>query len=632
MLQAMRDNLKGTVAFIIVGFLAFIMAASLVNLSGNSHSTEHGEVATVNKQVITERDVQIGMMQERQNLQNQYGDSLPAEFLSEERLRAPVIQGLVVNKALIDKAASNGMVVPVKELDKLILQTPNFQEEGIFNRELFVENLRRIGHTPASYKNVLEETLIAEELRNAFTATAVLTPAYIEQAVALSQQKRDFSWLSLPLGDLPGQIQVADEEIQSYYDANKANYLTEERVAVEYIQVKVSDFNEQLIVTEEELQSQYQAEISQIEKTTEREAAHILIEGDSDEAQEKLAQVQEKLSAGEDFSALAAAYSDDFGSKGNGGFLGTTTGDAFPEAFEAALLELGEGEVSGPVQIDGATHIIKLLRVKKTEIPTFDASRGRIEAELKNLQAEERFIETVAALKDLAYNADNLADVAEQLALSVEKTALFTRAGNLDPVLGDRLVLDAAFSEQVLTQGFTSDVLELTPQHALVLNLIEHQPVRTLSLEEKRDDIIAQLQLSQAKTQLREQLDGYISALSAGSTLSELAEQHQLTMNKQVGAERNSSTVDQALISHVFSLSRPTDDKPVLSTIYLENNDLALVSLTAVTDADFNSLTEEEQRSIRLSLSRGLSTIEYQAWQSLLLDEADVTYKAGAAY
>ena len=625
MLQNMRNNMKGTVAFMIVGFLAFIMAASLVDLSGTGYGTHYNsDIATVNGEVITERDLQIALGQERQRLQAQFGNSLPAEFLSDERLRGPVLESLVQRTVLLDKANNGSMTVSDSGLDKLITEMPEFQNNGRFDANLFVQNIRQIGYTPMSFRALLRDDVITNQLRNGLVSTAFVTDRELKQLVALSRQTRDFSWITLPLADLPEQMTVSAEEIQSYYDENKSLYNTQEKISVEYIELKVSDIADTLEISEGEIQQQYQQEVNDYALSTEREAAHIMIEGDDDAAQKKLAEVQEKLAAGEDFAALAADYSDDFGSKESGGNLGVTTGDAFPDAFEAALVELSVGDVSEPIQVDNATHIIKLLSLKENTPPTFEESQARIESELKSLQAEEIFIEQLTELKDLTYNAESLKEVAEQLDLTAQTSGLFTRAGGDEAVLRDNRVVDAAFSDQVLQEGYTSDVLELSPDHIVVINLLEHQPVRTLTLDEKRTELEAELKLAKAKEQVAKQAAELQAALESGTALDILAEKNDLPLNKEVAISREGSGQPPELVEHIFSLSRPESDKPVHSSLYLSNNDYVLVSLLAVADAVFDDLTEEEQRGARLSLARSASTDEFRAWQSLIVDKADV--------
>ena len=629
MLQSMRNNFKGTIAFIIVGFLAFIMAASLVTLTGNEGSHQNfDDVAKVNEQVITDRDLQVGIAQERQRLQAQLGDNIPPSFISDERLRGPVLNNLIQRSVLIDKALQGSMTISDTEIGSLIVQTDQFKIDGVFNPQAFMQNVSQIGHTPVSYRELLLENIVAGQLQDALVNTAFLTEPMIKNTVALSRQSRDISWLTLPLKDLPETMNVSDEEITSHYEANKSDYLTREKVSIEYISMSVDDFLDEAEVVEEDIEQQYQQEVAQLNSAFEREAAHIMIENGSDDAEQRIQEVADKLAAGEAFEALVQEYSDDTGSKDDGGNLGTSTGDVFPEAFEQALAELEVGAVSEAIDIDGNTHFIKLLSVAEEPIPTLEESRERIISELKTVLAEEIYIERLTDIKDVAYNAENLATVAEDFDTTVGTTELFTRNGGEDLILSDRRVIEAAFSDAVLADGFT-EVLELSNTEVVVINLLEHEPVRTLTLDEKREDILAELKLEKAKETLESKAQTLTEALNNGKSLSEIAEEEGLFVQSQDDITRNEQGVDRQLIDYVFNMDRPNTDESLFSSTLLVTNDYALVELKAVSDADFDSFTNEEKANIRRSFARGASLSEFQAWLNALQAKAEIEYLAG---
>jgi len=90
---------------------------------------------------------------------------------------------------------------------------------------------------------------------------------------------------------------------------------------------------------------------------------HILIKATQQtqaEALKKANEVLAKVKAGGDFAALAKQYSDDTGSKNNGGDVGwiTATSSFVPEFSEAAR-KLKKGEIAGPVPTMFGYHIMK---------------------------------------------------------------------------------------------------------------------------------------------------------------------------------------------------------------------------------------------------------------------------------
>jgi peptidyl-prolyl cis-trans isomerase D len=426
-------------------------------------------------------------------------------------------------------------------------------------------------------------------------------------------------------------VTVSEDEVSTHYEENKSSYLSEEQVAIEYIDLNIASIEKDITIDEESIREQYQQFTDSFASSTEREAAHIMIEGDDDAAAEKIATVTQKLAAGEDFSTIATEYSDDFGSRDNGGSLGLSAGDAFPEEFEAALLNLTEGQVSEPTKIDNATHFIKLVAVIEKGAPSYDEQKLIIEAELKRTKAETQFIQDAEALEELAYNADTLEQVAEQLGVEAGKTALFTRTSAEAAVLQDSRVVTAAFSEQVVQEKHASDLIELSGDRVVVIKLLEHKPIRTLSLEEKREEILAALKLEKAKTQIASQAKDIREALDSGKDIAVVAQENNLTVATQVAAQRNAADVPSELLSAIFEMPTPESEKTALLGQHIDNGDYVIVSLSQVNDGSVEDLAEAEKSSLRSNLSSSLSGDEYRAWQAFQREQASVEIYRSAA-
>jgi parvulin-like peptidyl-prolyl isomerase len=78
------------------------------------------------------------------------------------------------------------------------------------------------------------------------------------------------------------------------------------------------------------------------------------------EALARIIEVKQKLDAGGDFAALAAEYSEDPGSKAQGGELGWFGKGQMVAEFENAAYALQPGQVSDPVKTQYGYHLIKL--------------------------------------------------------------------------------------------------------------------------------------------------------------------------------------------------------------------------------------------------------------------------------
>ena len=81
-----------------------------------------------------------------------------------------------------------------------------------------------------------------------------------------------------------------------------------------------------------------------------------------DEIIAKLNKIKQDILAGESFESQARIYSDDPGSASKGGLYTNISKGKMVKQFEAAALNLAEGEISEPVESDFGYHLIQLVK------------------------------------------------------------------------------------------------------------------------------------------------------------------------------------------------------------------------------------------------------------------------------
>ncbi len=112
------------------------------------------------------------------------------------------------------------------------------------------------------------------------------------------------------------------------------------------------------------------------------EAAHILVRDTTNKGKHKIDSIYTKLLNKEKFEDLAKKYSEDPGSKNNGGNLGKFKANRMVKPFSNAAFGLkNEGDFSKPFKTRFGWHIVKLL--KKHPIKSFEEMKSELKNKIK---------------------------------------------------------------------------------------------------------------------------------------------------------------------------------------------------------------------------------------------------------
>lgn len=141
------------------------------------------------------------------------------------------------------------------------------------------------------------------------------------------------------------------------------------------------------------------------------QAFHILFLNTKGTPEERMAlakQVRDRLVAGESFAKLAAEFSDDPGTRGQGGRLPPfTKGEMDPE-FEKAAFALKKGEISQPVVSQFGVHLIQVTQHAPARLTTWEEAAPGIMADLREKYVGEQRDAVLGELSEKARAGVNM--------------------------------------------------------------------------------------------------------------------------------------------------------------------------------------------------------------------------------
>lgn len=102
---------------------------------------------------------------------------------TQKRVRQEVLQEMIVEELLAQKAAEMGLVVTDLELASEIHHTQAFQRNGAFEQRAYFEAVRsHFNMTPRQYEDMRRKSMLALKLRQFVFLSAKLTPAEVVAA------------------------------------------------------------------------------------------------------------------------------------------------------------------------------------------------------------------------------------------------------------------------------------------------------------------------------------------------------------------------------------------------------------------------------------------------------------------
>ena len=633
MLQAIRNLFKSWIVIAIFGVLV-VVAFLFFGIEGYFSQSNATWVAKVDGHEISQQDFTTALNNARQQQLNQPGSTIdPSEF-EKPAFKEDVLKRVINRQLLINANDEYGIKVPDVEVRDQIASYPIFQVNGKFDSSSYLAWLAQQGKTATQFQDEIRSDLATQQVPQAIVATAFATKAEADAFLRLQLQTRDFSYVELPApAPTEQEQQVTDAQVADYYKQHQADFMTPEEVSVDYIDLDAATMKATPDLSDKALQARYNKEKSRFVSPPQWDVSHILIklpakptDAQKQEALAKAQKVEALAKApGADFAKLAEQYSDDLGSKRQGGDLGwLSKGDAGPE-FQAALDKMKKGDVSDPVLTSDGYHVIDVRDMREGHTETFAQVRDQLVQEATKDARQDHYRDVGNKLTDMIYNdPTSLKPAAEKLGLTIQTTPLFGRDGAKTGLAADPKVVKAAFSDLVLVQGNTSDPIDLGNDHMVVIHIAKHVAAAVKPLAQVSDTIKQAVVQQRVDAAAKKLADAAFAKLQGGEKLDALAQAAGQTVQEKTGVMRNAADLDPDLLKAVFEMEHPAKGAETSALVPMQKGRYALVVLGAVTPGDPSKVPAEAQGFLREQMARAYGAADIEAFLDVLRSKAKI--------
>ncbi|MDH5535159.1 MAG: SurA N-terminal domain-containing protein, partial [Betaproteobacteria bacterium] len=493
--------IQGILFLIFLPFLFFGVDSYFRSGSGTD------EFATVGRYRISQYEFNRALSDRQETIMRLTGGRAAQALLDSAELRMSVLDELIRQRLLLDRAVRSGMAVSDQQLQSVISGLPAFQQDGKFSFRLYDQYLKRQGKAPVVFETELRQDIMLQHMDDAFSGSVLVPRVVSERMVRLLEQQREVSVARIEPDKFTGQVKLADGAAKTYYDTHQEEFRIPEKVRVAYVTLSAESLLPQIEIDPEDVRKVYESRRSDFEVKEERQAAHILIAVDKTagaetktQARAKAQEIYEQVKKNPDrFAELAQQHSRDPGSAQKGGDLGYFSRGLMVKAFDDAVFKMKPGEIGPPVETEYGFHIIRLTAVRGAKGRSFEEVRGELEAELKKSRVGRKFGEVAENFNNIVFEQFETLKPAADLAKSpIRESAWIARESAQDALLNHLKLREAVFSEDVLKNKRNTEAIEVAPGILVAARVIEHKPSVIQPFEDVSAAITKKLTLQQA--------------------------------------------------------------------------------------------------------------------------------------
>lgn len=627
LMDKLREGAQGRVAKII--FWLIILSFALAGVGSYLNSPVDTNPAEVNGEPITNQALETAYRNERARMESQFGESF-AQLASNpayvQQLRKNVLEKLVDQLVLDQQAHSAQVRVGDEQIKDAIRDMSEFQQDGKFSNERYLNLLSRAGYTPQGFSDSIRQDLIRQNWVGGVVGSDFALPSEVDRADALFQQTRDATLYTVPAAYFEKSIVPSDSELDTYYKANEKRFMSPEMVKVNYLLIDSKALASEVTLTDQDVRDYYDQHQDLYQTAERRHVAHILVTDKDDKVAEKKAQdLLTKLKAGDDFAKLAQADSADTLSARKGGELDWFEKGVMDPAFEKVAFTLGKpGELSTVVKSKFGYHIIKLLGVEPQTTRPFETVKADVANKLKQDKARDTFLDQQQKLADLSFeNPDSLDLVAEKLGMKVESSDFISAAANNYP-FNDAKFKQQAFSADLREQNNNSEVINLSDDVAVVLHVVDYKPAAVRPLAEVKGDVLAAVKLQKAQAAARAEAEKMLVQAQKGESIDAALKAVEGKQVEHKALTRNSTELDASLLQALFRMAKPVDGKRSVELTALPDGDQVVMVLSKVGQSDKDSKMKPMLES---QLTQAKSTQTYESLLAQARADAKLVYR-----
>jgi peptidyl-prolyl cis-trans isomerase D len=542
------------------------------------------------RQLYTEKLQQIG---------RQVGRPVTMDQARAFGLDRQVLQQVIAEAALDDKARQLGLGQSDAETMRMITGDPNFKGvSGAFDPARFQATIRQVGYTEQRFIAEQRRASLRRQIANTITAGLEPPKTLIEALVRFQNEQRSIDYVKLDAAQAGTIDPPSPEALASYFDDHKTQFRAPEYRKLSFVAITPDEIGKWATVSDEDARKIFEERRAKL-STPERRQVSQMVFPSAEEAQAARGRIASGLSF-EDLAKERGLNPSDID-------LGTIAKSAMIDAAIAdAAFSLAPGDVSQPVQGRFGTALVKVGNIEPGTQPSYESVAPQLKREIGAERARIQVAGLHDKMEDERGGGASVVEAAQKLglaAVTIDAADRSGRAPNGQPVSGipqGLNVVTQAFSSNV---GVDNDPIQFNGGYVW-FDVLGITPSRERGMDEVKDQVETRWREDQITSRLRAKATDLVQKLNQGGKLADEAAGLGLKVDTAAGFKRDAAIPGVPTSALEAAFRTPKD--AVAQAPGTGGGDWIVFRVTDVTVPPAD-LASDEIKKLKETLARGLS-------------------------
>ena len=514
MLNSLRNASGGIVAKIFLGIL--VISFAVWGASGAFVGGVGGDAVKVGSTRVSPEEYRLAYQNRLNSLEGQLNQRLTREQAKALGVDKAVLEQMISGAVLDENANAMGLGVSQETLAAEIGADPTFRDgNGRFSRERLSRLLRSIGMSEEAYIRNQEASATRRQFVDGVTAGVAMPDAFFDAFSRYQSERRVFDYVIIDKTHLPAPAEPTPDQLNTYYEANKAAYMAPEYRKLIVVRLMPEDLAKPEAVTDDELTAEYEATKQKYGQPEQRKIEQLTF---PDSTAAKAA--ADRLAAGETFEAIMT----DQGKSAADIDLGMLAKSQIPDqAISDAAFSQSLNTPSGVVDGVFGPVILRVTEIQPESVKPLADVGDEIRKAVALRKASDEVYEMHDKLEDERAAGETLADAAGKVGLTprtIEQVDASGKAPDGTPVAEipeSAKVLNEAFQTD---EGVEADPVSIGTEGFVWYEVAGTTPERQKPLEEVRDAALAGYRESETARRIAETAVSIRDRVEKGEELS----------------------------------------------------------------------------------------------------------------